>query len=42
MISSLGDLRSDLASVTLLFRLEGAILALTKVMIAIVLKVREN
>jgi hypothetical protein len=42
VIGLLGDLRGDLAIVTLLFRLEGAILALTKVMVVVVLKVREN
>jgi hypothetical protein len=42
MISLLGDLRGNLASVTLLFCLEGAILALTKVVVVIVLKVKKN
>jgi hypothetical protein len=42
VIGLLGDLRDDLASVTLLFCLEEAILALTKVMVAVVLKVKKN
>jgi hypothetical protein len=42
VISLLSDLRGDLASVTLLFRLKRAILALIKVVITVVLKVKEN
>jgi hypothetical protein len=42
VISLLDDLRGDLASIILLFRLKGAILALTKVVVIVVLKVREN